>query len=89
MRLKPDAWVARGVSYLVTVMMLLAFATNVAHAQTASLSGVVTDSAGGVVPGASVSVTNDATKETLEGVTNPQGQFSFPALPIGSYKVTV
>ena len=88
MRLKPQAWTARGVSYLVAVMMLLAFATS-AHAQTSSISGVVTDTAGGVVPGASVSVVNDATKETLEGVTNSQGQFSFPALPVGTYTVTI
>jgi hypothetical protein len=89
MRLKPQAWMARGVSYLVAMMMLLAFATNVAYAQTSSISGVVTDTAGGVVPGASVSVVNDTTKQTLEGVTNAQGQFSFPALPIGTYTVTV
>src|ERR671913_1387181 len=88
MRLKPSFWIARGVSYLVAVVMLLACA-NVAYAQTASLSGVVTDSAGGVVPGATVSVVNDTTKETLDGVTNAQGAFSFPALPIGTYTVTV
>jgi hypothetical protein len=80
---------ARGVSHLVAVMMLLAFATGVAHAQTSSLSGVVTDPAGGVVPGATVNIVNDATKETHEAVTNAQGQFSFPALPIGTYTVTV
>ena len=49
----------------------------------------MTDTAGGVVPGATVTVTNNSTKETHEGVTNPQGQFSFPALPIGTYTVTV
>ena len=87
--MKPHAWMARGVSHLVAVMMLLAFATGVAHAQTSSISGVVTDSAGGVVPGATVSIVNDATKETHEGVTNSQGQFSFPALPIGTYTVTI
>ena len=78
--MSPNTLMARGVSYLVAVTMLLAFATTVASAQTSSLSGVVTDSAGGVVPGATVTVLNDATKATLESVTNPQGQFSFPAL---------
>ena len=60
-----------------------------AWAQTSSLSGVVTDAAGGVVPGATVTVTNDATKEVLEAISNSSGQFSFPALPIGSYTVSV
>ena len=87
--MKPHAWMARGVAHLVAVVMLLAFATGVAHAQTSSLSGVVTDPAGGVVPGATVSIVNDATKETHEAVTNAQGQFSFPALPIGNYTVTI
>src|SRR5690606_25052048 len=60
-----------------------------AYGQTATLTGVVTDSAGGVVPGASVSVTNNATNVTLESVSNTAGQFSFPALPIGTYTVSV
>jgi hypothetical protein len=70
-------------------MLLVAATATAAHAQTSSLSGVVTDSAGGVVPGANVTVTNVATKEALESVTNAAGQFSFPALPIGTYTVSV
>ena len=79
----------RGFVRLLSAMLLVAFTATSAHAQTSALTGVVTDSAGGVVPGATVSVLNNATKETLESVTNSAGTFSFPALPIGTYTVTV
>jgi len=54
-----------------------------------SLSGVVVDAAGGVVPGATVIVKNTASGVQFETVTNTDGLFSVPALPAGSYSVTV
>ncbi|MBA2303379.1 MAG: TonB-dependent receptor, partial [Acidobacteria bacterium] len=69
---------------------MVVFATTFAYAQTSStLTGVVTDSAGGVVPGAAVNIVNNATQVTTESVSNTSGQFSFPALPVGAYTVTV
>ena len=70
--------------------LLIVLTATPAHAQTsASLTGVVSDTTGAVVPGAAVSVTSTATNVTVEGVTNSAGQFSFPALPVGTYRVTV
>ena len=54
-----------------------------------SLSGVVTDTAGGVVPGASVVVKNAATGVTFETVSSSSGTFNVPALDPGVYSVTV
>jgi hypothetical protein len=68
------------------------FATAVAFAQggsTAALSGVVVDAAGGVVPGATVIVKNNASGLQFETVSNTDGLFSVPALAAGSYSVTV
>jgi hypothetical protein len=79
----------RGVLHFLRAVMLVAFASTLAYAQTATLTGVVVDTAGGVVPGANVTVTNDATQVALEAVTNSSGAFSFPALPIGTYTVSV
>ena len=56
---------------------------------TASISGVVVDSAGGVVPGADVTVRNNGTAETFTAVTSGQGVFSVPSLITGTYTVTV
>ncbi|MGH9348667.1 MAG: TonB-dependent receptor domain-containing protein [Vicinamibacterales bacterium] len=58
-------------------------------ASTASISGVVVDSDGGVVPGADVAVKNNATGETFTAVTSGQGVFSVPSLITGAYTVTV
>src|SRR5688500_3665395 len=55
----------------------------------ASLSGVVTDTAGGVVPGATVVVKNVGTTVSEETVTNSSGAFNFPAMDPGTYTVTV
>src|SRR5580765_5362387 len=75
------------------VLVLVALATT-AFAQTgtatAPLTGVVTDKDGGVVPGASVVVKNNATGVALPAVTtNTTGVFSIPGLPAGVYTVTV
>jgi len=56
---------------------------------TAALSGVVVDAAGGVVPGATISVKNKATGTTSETVSNTDGVFAVPALEAGAYTVTV
>jgi hypothetical protein len=50
---------------------------------TASISGVVVDADGGVVPGADVVVKNNGTAETFTTVTSGQGVFSIPSLITG------
>jgi Carboxypeptidase regulatory-like domain/TonB dependent receptor len=72
---------------LLAVLALSSFA----HAQTSSstLTGVVVDSAGGVVPGATVVVKNSATGFTTEAVTNTSGAFGVPSLDPGTYTVTI
>jgi hypothetical protein len=60
-----------------------------AASATASLSGTVVDIDGGVIPGATVAIKNAATGVELNTVTNSVGAYSFPALDIGTYTVTV
>ena len=55
---------------------------------TSSITGTVADPSGGVIPGATVTVTGEA-GVTFTAVTNSQGAFSVPALGAGTYKVTV
>src|SRR2546428_10845250 len=74
------------------VMMLLALLAGwscVLHAQgagNASVLGTVTDSAGAVVPGASVQVKNIATGRVQEVPTDEQGRYTIANLPIGEYE---
>jgi hypothetical protein len=72
---------------------LFALATGVsAFAQgssTASISGVVVDKDGGVIPGATILVTNTKTGETFNAVSTGAGTFTVPALITGTYSVTI
>src|SRR5690349_20713118 len=56
---------------------------------TASLSGEVRDSTGGVVPGAKVTATNVDTRIVTTALTNSEGEFLLPRLNVGNYSVTV
>src|SRR5262245_3096701 len=66
-----------------------AFAQGGAGAVAGSLSGVVIDKDGGVIPGATVEIKNNATSEKTMLVTNSAGVFTQPALSAGTYTVTV
>lgn len=48
--------------------------------------GTVTDSAGAVVPNASIQVKNIATGQVQQVQTDPQGRYTVPDLPIGNYE---
>ena len=76
--------------YGVIAFAWLAAATAFAQGSAnSSLAGVVVDTAGGVVPGATVTVKNNSTGTTFETVSNSAGAFSIPVLDPGTYTVTV
>ncbi|MFL6230312.1 MAG: carboxypeptidase regulatory-like domain-containing protein [Pyrinomonadaceae bacterium] len=54
-----------------------------------AVSGTITDQGGGAIANASVTVRNDATGSEINARTNGEGFFQTPALPPGSYTVTV
>ena len=56
---------------------------------TSTLVGTVVDSSGGVVPGADVVAKDVATGTTFTGVSGANGSFTIPAIPSGTYTVTV
>ena len=55
----------------------------------AAISGVVTDNQGSAVPGASVTIRNEATGVEVVLTTNESGAYSSPPLVLGRYSVTV
>ena len=63
----------------------------VANAQvdTGTILGTVTDTSGAVVPGATVTMINQATAAPLTAKTGADGRFDFTPLPIGTYTVVV
>ncbi len=76
----------------VLVLLVALFALNgIALAQTTgNIRGVVTDETGGVLPGATVTITSEA---LIGGprivVTNEIGVFRFPSIAVGTYVVEV
>ena len=73
---------------MVVLGVLLAFATQAAaQIDTASIVGTVTDQSGGVLPGVTVTATQDATGVVSSTVTNGQGQYVFSGVKVGTYTV--
>ncbi len=71
---------------------MFVFASVPAFAQgssTSSISGTVVDSTGAAIPGASIEAKNVATGTVFTAVSSGQGSFQIPAVPTGSYTVTV
>ena len=74
--------------YLAVYLLLLP-ALFFGQESRATLTGVVTDSSGAVVPGATVIVRNVDTGEETRGTTTGQGAYTIPFLRPGNYHVTV
>ena len=60
-----------------------------ANDPTGTITGTVTDTSGGVVPKARVTVSNIATNATRQADTNDDGDFTVALLPPGHYRVSV
>jgi hypothetical protein len=56
---------------------------------TGQIQGTVNDTSGAIVPGATVTATAVDTNRTLTVVTNKDGGYIFPTLPIGRYRIEV
>ncbi len=70
-------------------VVLLSAVPAAAQFTTASLGGTVTDPSGAAVPGATVTTQNTATGVSQSVTSGPSGRYLFPALPVGTYKLTV
>ncbi len=75
---------------LLSLIALLAFGPT-AHAQTitGSISGAVTDSTGGMIPSATVTLISQKTGQSRVSTTNSEGRFNFAALQPGTYALKV
>ncbi|MEO8256719.1 MAG: carboxypeptidase regulatory-like domain-containing protein [Acidobacteriota bacterium] len=54
-----------------------------------SLTGTVKDPSGAVIPGVTVTLMNTALGNQLTAVTDGQGGYSFPNVPVGRYDLTI
>src|SRR4051794_40748476 len=56
-----------------------------AQSPTGTIDGRVMDATGAVLPGVAVTLTHQATHATREVVSDAEGNFSAPLLPVGAY----
>ena len=71
------------------VGLIVALGPGAVWAQTATgiITGLVRDSSGAAVPGATVRVVAEATRTTVEAVTNEQGSYRAEGLKAGPYRL--
>ncbi len=78
-------------SILFTTILALAFcfAAPLAFAQSTGgrIRGTVMDTSGGAVPGASVTLINEATHATREVQSGANGEYVFLEVPVGTYEI--
>lgn len=82
----------RRVSFIFCGVLFLLLSIGVlANAQSdrATITGTVKDSAGAVLPGATVTLTNTDTKAVYIAPTNEDGVYTIPGLPLGAYTLGV
>jgi hypothetical protein len=74
-------------SILVAVAVLLTLFVTPAYAQLGQINGVVTDSSGGVVPGATVTAIEEQTGLSRDTVSGANGLYTFPSLRPTTYEI--
>ncbi len=76
-----------GLKRIVLAAATLLLCAVSAFAQQATISGTVTDTSGGVLPGVTITVIHEETGNTFEAVTDAQGQFRIP-VRVGAHRLT-
>lgn len=79
----------RGIAPSLSFAFLMLFAVASYAGFGGSVSGTVKDASNAVVPNATVKATNTDTGVQEHAVTNGQGFYSFPDLPIGRYNLAI
>jgi hypothetical protein len=78
---------------LLSTLFVLCLVVRPVYSQTGNvtgtITGLVTDPSGAVISSAAVTATNSDTGFSRSGVSNQQGQYEIPLVPIGTYAITV
>jgi hypothetical protein len=80
---------ARLTLLLVSLLCLGTATASWAQVDRGTLTGIVADSSGGLVPGAQVKAVHVATNFERTVTTSDQGSYTIPQLPVGAYVVII
>jgi hypothetical protein len=69
-------------------LSLFSVVSALAAAGGGSISGVIKDPQGAVIPAVQLTLVNTALKTEFKAASDNQGFYSFPALPVGHYDLT-
>lgn len=75
------------IASLLAACLLAGAAIAAAQGTTSRVVGTVTDSGGGKVPGATVTLPNEATGVAFNTVSNETGNYSFESVQVGQYMI--
>jgi hypothetical protein len=75
--------------WLIVIGVGLACSAKAQLSTTATITGTVTDGSGAVVPGATVTIKNQATNVVVTSESNTDGSFVAPGLNVGTYSVSI
>ena len=77
-------------SRLLAAILFFLFVTTCLHAQyeNGSVVGTIRDASGAAVPGAVVTITNNATGVTTKITANGAGDYEAPSLHVGAYTIS-
>src|ERR671915_1581773 len=75
--------------FLTIALLVLLAVPSAAQVDTGAIRGTVRDQSGGVLPGATVTVTHEGQGFKLTGVTREDGTYVFTPIRTGAYVVEV
>src|SRR4051812_865546 len=79
----------RAIAVCLAVFSMLAMPRMASAQAGGSIAGTIKDSTGGVIPGATVTLTNTAIGTAFMAITDAQGVYSFPNVPVGRYDLAI
>jgi outer membrane receptor protein involved in Fe transport len=77
-------WLVAALAFVISIVV----APSTVFAQNAQVTGIVRDSSGAIIPGATVTARNVETGLTRVAVTDGEGLYRLPSLPPGLYAVS-
>jgi hypothetical protein len=86
----PDRSILRSIAVTVSFLLISLCSSHLwAQVDTGGITGIVTDTSGAVIPGATVTITNNATGIVTKEIATSTGQYVFGSVPPGTYTLQV